>query len=96
MSNQQQPAAEIKIADNFLGAEYSNIAQINHNKEEFQLTFANISGQTGRVVAKIISSPGHFKRLISAMAENLKKYENQFGKIEEAKSPLDKEIGFKS
>lgn len=89
MSNQ-----EIKIADNIPGAEYTNLAQINHNKEEFQLIFANIVPPSGRVVAKVITTPGHFKRIIAAMQDNLKKYEEKFGQIEEA-AEVNKEIGFK-
>jgi hypothetical protein len=94
MSNQNQPQ-EIKIADNIPGAEYANAAQISHNKDEFQLFFFNIVGQTGRVVSKVITNPGHYKRMIAAMAENLKKYEEQFGEVKEA-AELDKEIGFKA
>jgi len=91
---QPQPQ-EIKIADNIPGAEYTNLAQINHNREEFMMMFANILPPSGKVVAKIITSPGHFKRMIMAMQENLKKYEEKFGIIKEAPE-LDKEIGFKS
>jgi len=94
MVNQPQPQ-EIKIADNISGAEYTNLAQINHNKEEFMLVFANILPPSGRVVAKIITSPGHFKRMIMAMQENLKKYEEKYGEIKEAPA-VSQEIGFKS
>lgn len=93
MTNQNQPQ-EIKIADNIPGAEYTNLAQINHNKDEFMIMFANILGISGKVVSKIITSPGHYKRLLMAMQENLKKYEEKFGIIKEAPE-LDKEIGFK-
>lgn len=85
---------EIKIADNIPGAEYANAMQVNHNKDEFQMMFLNIMGASGRVTGKILTSPGHYKRMIAAMTENLKKYEDQFGQVEEAKE-LDKEIGFK-
>lgn len=88
-------AQQIQIADNIPGAEYTNLAQINHNKEEFQIFFANVVGPTGKVVAKVITSPGHFKRLINAMSDNLKKYEDRFGTVTEAEN-LDKEIGFKA
>ncbi len=96
MTNQQPKPSrqEIKIADNIPGAEYTNLAQINHNREEFQMIFINVLPPAGRVVSKIITSPGHFKRMIAAMAENIKKYEQQFGEIKEAPG-LDKEIGFK-
>lgn len=94
MSTQNQPQ-EIKIADNIPGAEYANAAQISHNKDEFQLFFFNIVGQSGRVVGKIITNPGHYKRMVAAMADNLKKYEEKFGEVKEAEE-LNKEIGFKA
>lgn len=93
MSNKNEN--QIQIADNVPGAEYSNLAQVSHNREEFQLFFLNIAGQSGRVVSKVITSPSHFKRLIAAMNDNLKKYEEQFGEVKEAALP-EKEIGFKA
>ena len=92
--NNQPQKKEIKIADNIPGAEYSNAMQVNHNKDEFQLVFLNIFGGSGRVAGKIVTSPGHYKRMIMAMQDNLNKYEDNFGEIKEASAP-DKEIGFK-
>jgi len=87
---------EIQISDNILGAEYSNLAYINHpNKDEFHIAFTNVSGNTGKVVSKIITSPGHFKRLVAAMNDNVKKYEERFGTIKEVEN-IEKEIGFKA
>lgn len=94
MTNQPNQPQEIKIADNIPGAEYANAAQINHNKDEFHLVFFTLSGPTGRVVSKVITSPGHYKRMVAAMSENLKKYEENFGEIKEAAAP-EREIGFK-
>ncbi|MFH1427460.1 MAG: DUF3467 domain-containing protein [Patescibacteria group bacterium] len=85
---------EIKVADNIPGADYANAMQVNHNKDEIQMMFLNIMGVSGRVTGKIITSPGHFKRMIAAMVDNLKKYEERFGEVKEAPG-LDKEIGFK-
>ena len=85
---------EIKIADNLPGAEYANAMQVNHNKDEFQMMFLSIMGASGRVAGKIITSPGHFKRIIAAMADNMKKYEEKFGEVKESPG-LDKEIGFR-
>ncbi len=76
---------EIKIADNFAGAEYTNMAQFNHNKEEFQLVLFNLVSGSGRVVSKIVTNPSHFKRMVLAMQDNLKKYEDAFGRIDENK-----------
>ena len=85
---------QIKIADNIPGAEYSNMMQINHNKDEFHLIYLNVVGASGRVASKVITSPGHYKRMVGAMQDNLKKYEERFGKIEDVELP-GKEIGFK-
>ena len=91
----QENPKQIQIKDGFAGGEYANAMQVGHNKEEFLLTFLNILPPTGRVVGKIIASPGHLKRIIRAMEENLKRYEAAFGKVEEAESPRE-EIGFKA
>lgn len=94
MSNQMPPTKqEIKITDNIPGAEYANIMQVHHNKEEFMMMFANITGVSGRVVSKILTTPGHMKRILFALQDNLKKYEDRFGPIKEAENPKD-EIGF--
>lgn len=99
MTNQQPAqggqAQEIKIADNIPGAEYANAMQVNHNKDEFQMMFLSIMAPSGRVVGKIITSPGHYKRILAAMNDNLKKYEEKFGEIKEAVGQ-EKEIGFKA
>ena len=91
----QQPGKQqIQIKDNFAGGEYANAMSVGHQKDEFLITFLNIVAPSGRVVGKIITNPGHLKRIVKALDENLKKYESQFGKVEEAQSPKD-EIGFK-
>ncbi len=86
---------EIRITDNFVGGEYANAMQIMHNQQEFILSFFNIVAPGGRVVAKIITNPGHLKRMIAALQDNLKKYESQFGTVTEAESPKQ-EIGFQA
>ncbi len=92
----QLQSQEIKITDNIPGAEYANMMQILHTKEEFNLLFAHILPPTGKMVGKITTSPGHFKRMIEAMQQNLKTYEEQFGKVDIAEDPKSREgkIGF--
>jgi hypothetical protein len=81
MSNDQQQI-NIKIEDGILKGSYSNLMFASHTKEEFVLDFINVFGPQGIQVAKIILSPGHLKRVVGALNDNLKKYEEQFGKIE--------------
>jgi hypothetical protein len=87
--------AQIKIADNLPGAEYANAMQVRHNQDEFQLMFISIMGGSGKVTGKIVTPPGHMKRMISAMQEAIKKYEAKHGEIKVSSSPIEKEIGFK-
>ena len=97
MTNEKAPQAnnQIKIADNIPGAEYANAMQVNHNKDEFQMMYINLMGTSGRVTGKVITTPGHYKRMIIAMQDNLKKYEETFGEVKEAAAPESNEIGFK-
>lgn len=78
---------QIQITDQIIGAEYANAMQVMHNKEEFQMAFLNIIPPTGRVVSKVVTTPGHLKRIVLALKENLDKYEQQFGKIDESQAP---------
>jgi len=97
MNQQNQPQGtqiQIKASDEKLKGEYSNAVQIMHTKEEVVLDFFNVFPPTGTLNSRVILSPGHFKRMINAMQENLEKYENSFGKIEESKAPEG--IGFKA
>jgi len=91
----EQKEIKIKIGDNELKGAYANLMRVMHTKEEFVLDFGNVISPTegGIVTARVITSPGHLKRIIKALEENLKNYEEKFGKIEEAKEPETK-LGF--
>ena len=87
---------QIKISDEILKGVYANAMQVAHSREEFILDFLNLSLHMGAgiVSSRVIMSPGHLKRVIAALTENLKKYEEKFGRIEEAEAP--EEMGFKA
>jgi hypothetical protein len=70
---------------------YSNLMMISHRKEEFILDFLFVQPQRtpqGQAVAnlrsRVITSPEHMKRILKAMQENIRRYEETFGVIEEA------------
>ena len=95
----QQNQIQVKISDEILKGAYSNQAIIAHNREEFQINFMNLdlTSPMGMVVAKILLSPGHMKRMISAMQDNLKRYESSFGSVREADAPAGSDkIGFRA
>ncbi|MCP4662333.1 MAG: DUF3467 domain-containing protein [bacterium] len=79
----------IKITDEELKGRYSNLVRISHTREEFILDFINMVPPQGAVTARIITSPGHLKRLIRALGSNVKLYEQNFGAIQEAAEPSE-------
>ena len=88
MDNPNQPQQiNIKISDELLAGKYSNMMQVAHTKDEFVLDFFNVMPPQGIATARIITSPGHLKRIIGALQENLGKYEHQFGTINTAEPP---------
>ncbi len=96
MQNQQQQNINIKMPDDKLAGAYANMMMVAHTQEEFILDFMNVTPPQGVVTARIITSPGHLKRIIAALTDNLKKYESQFGPVKEASAPTASEIGFKT
>lgn len=95
MSQQQpqQQQVQVKASDEMLAGKYANVMQVLHTKEEFVLDFLNVFPPSGSLNARVIVSPAHVKRMVSALAENLKKYEDQFGAVAEGDVPETK-IGF--
>ncbi|HYL05498.1 MAG TPA: DUF3467 domain-containing protein [Thermoanaerobaculia bacterium] len=67
---------------------YSNLLRIAHTREEFILDFINLLPPQGVVTARILTSPGHLKRIIRALSANLERYEQSFGPIQEAEEPV--------
>jgi hypothetical protein len=70
---------------------YSHLLMITHRKEEFVLDFLFVQPQRspqGQSIAnlrsRVITSPEHAKRFLKALTENVRRYEDSFGVIEEA------------
>lgn len=97
MADQEKPQ-EIKISmsEQIKGGVYANLMRITHTREEFILDFAMVTPPEGSVTARVIMSPGHIKRTISALNENVTKYEGKFGTIKAAEEPPSSgQIGFR-
>ena len=90
---EQKREITIKAKDEDLKGFYSNLVQISHTKEEFCLDFFNVFPPQGVLSARVIISPSHLKRMIRAMEENLRKYEEKYGNIEESEG-VSGTIGF--
>lgn len=77
----------IKIEDEELKGRYSNLLRIAHTGEEFILDFINMAPPHGIVTARVVTSPGHIKRIIAALQTNLARFEESHGPIREAPDP---------
>lgn len=93
-NNQQQ--LQVKMSDEVLKGVYANMVQVGHTPEEFILDFMNLFPPAGVVAARVIVSPGHVKRIAAALAENIKRYEEQFGAIKASEGPEHKNFGFRT
>jgi hypothetical protein len=87
MADQSIQGMNIKIPDEELGGRYANLVRISHTREEFILDFISVVPPQGTVNARVITSPGHAKRVLAALGDNLRRYEERFGPIQEAPEP---------
>ncbi len=85
---------QIKASDDVLKGSYANAMSVSHTKEEFILDFLSLFPPQGIINSRVIMSPGHLKRVVAALADNLKKYEDKFGKIKESEEPKGTTVGF--
>ena len=83
MENNQKNQLNIEINDEVSQGTYSNLAIITHSPNEFIVDFAQLMPGTpkAKVRSRVILNPVNAKRLYKALAENISKYEQQFGTI---------------
>lgn len=92
----QQQQVQIKADEKELLGQYSNLVVVHHNAEEFTLNFIYMfpTMPQGKLVASLIVSPMHAKRLMRALEENVARYEAQFGKLPEGGPMPEPNVGF--
>ena len=89
--SKEQRKMQIKMPEGVLGGVYANQMLVSHTREEFVMDFVNLFPPEGVVNARVIVSPGHLKRMIRALSDNLKRYETSHGPIIEAVAPTPPE-----
>lgn len=95
--NEQQDKLKINIREEVANGRYSNLAIINHGSDEFVLDFVFVQpgNPQAEVVSRVLLSPGHAKRFLQALGNNIEKYESRFGPIQSTSPailPNDEEI----
>ena len=73
----------IELSQETSEGEYSNFVVVTHSPAEFVMDFTKIlPGVTkARVHSRIIMAPQHSKTFLSALKDNIARYENEHGKI---------------
>jgi len=87
--NNNQNQLNIELSEEIAEGIYSNLAIISHSPQEFVVDFVRVMPGVpkAKVKSRIVLTPEHAKRLMKALAENVKKYESQFGVIEDKDAP---------
>jgi hypothetical protein len=97
MAEAAKQQVQIKADERELLGQYSNLVVVHHNAEEFTLNFVYVfpTLPQGKLVASLIMSPRHAKRLLRALEENISRYEAQFGTLPEGPGPgPEPNVGF--
>jgi hypothetical protein len=83
MKEEQESQISIELSEEIAEGIYANLAMISHSPSEFVIDFIRLMPGVpkARVKSRIIVSPEHAKRLLSALKENVEQYEANFGKI---------------
>ena len=81
--NQNPNQLNIELTEEIAQGIYSNLAIITHSTSEFVLDFVRVMPGIPKAMVKsrIILTPEHAKRLLMALQDNVKKYEQQHGTI---------------
>lgn len=94
MENQNdQNQLNIELSEEVAEGTYSNLAIITHSSAEFIIDFIRMMPGVpkAKVKSRVILTPQHAKRLLAAISDNVRKYEEANGKIklEEQSFPLN-------
>jgi len=91
----QPGAINMELGEKEAEGIYSNFVVISHSLSEFVMDFARIlpGSPKSKVFARVVMTPPNVRSLLTALETNVKKYEEQFGKIKTFDS-APKDIGF--
>jgi len=81
----KQNQINIELSEEVAEGEYANLAMIAHSNSEFVIDFIRLMPGVpkAKVKSRIVITLEHAKRLLAALGENIKKYEDIFGPIKQ-------------
>ena len=83
--DKENSGLNIELTEEVAGGLYSNLAIINHSPSEFVVDFIQMMPgvKKAKVKSRIVLTPQHAKRLMKALNDNVSKYEDQHGEIQD-------------
>lgn len=86
---QNKNQLSIELSEEVAEGTYSNLAIITHSNAEFVVDFVRVMPGVpkAKVKSRVVLTPQHAKRLMRALQDNISKYENVHGPIEETQGP---------
>ncbi|MDD2981782.1 MAG: DUF3467 domain-containing protein [Crocinitomicaceae bacterium] len=89
MENQNENQINIELNEETASGIYSNLAIITHSQAEFVADFVQMLPGMPKAIVKsrIIMTPQNAKRLMRALIENVQKYEQSMGPINDQDMP---------
>jgi hypothetical protein len=89
-AKEQQQQINIELPEDMAEGIYSNLAIISHSPQEFVIDYIRVMPGVpkAKVKARIVVTPEHAKRLMKALIDNVKRYEQQFGPITDKEPPM--------
>jgi hypothetical protein len=93
-NNQNQ--LNIELTEDIAEGIYSNLAIISHSHSEFVVDFIRLMPNVpkAKVKSRIVLTPQHAKRLLKALTDNILKFENQYGVIEDPEPQMIPPMSF--
>lgn len=89
-ANQNQ--INIELSEEIAEGVYANLAMIAHSSSEFVIDFIRLMPGVpkAKVKSRIVVTPEHAKRLLTALQDNIKKYEATFGEVKQSAEEMPK------
>lgn len=79
----EEQSLQIELPEEIADGIYSNLAVITHSPSEFVCDFIQMMPNVpkAKVRSRVVMTPENAKRLLNALHENVRKYEDSFGPI---------------
>lgn len=89
-NNNKDNKLNIELPEDIADGVYSNLAVITHSQSEFVCDFVQIMPgmPKAKVRSRVILTPENAKRLLHALQDNIRKFEENLGTIKDGNSDL--------